>query len=680
VTLAHQGGVDLGVALPAARQSAAIAVGPRDGAADSAKSQHGGKGAPRLPPASDIAAVPVATVLPVFRRIDALQSQLFAKKPDRIAVDRLRCSREAATAAEPVLQDGAGNGQKQKESNGYDEIDGSADPPPAERSVVACPESEARHQDKLNDFSPIMASRGATVAPPGGSLCLRTMAELTAEQVQRGRGPDPTVLARRKLINREVRSAREKLTSSTGLQRAFDYELVRVFAQYRLNGSAGTLLLAFLVAAAACVWVPFYKVSGWLTLVVLTTTFTAVLCRRFLAEPSAAARIAFWRNFLPGAELLHGLSWALLAGLFIGIDAPGARFFLMTALLMVSALTVTLAAAIPIAVYSGLVPIVGAIVLSFSGRSDIDSVTMLLMAACAQLFFIFLTNRLYSTSVETIAFRAEKDALIAELETAKANSDEARRKAEEANLAKSRFLATMSHELRTPLNAILGFSEVMKNEVFGPHANASYKEYSGDIHSSGEHLLTLINEILDLSRIEAGKYELNEEAISLAGIADDAAHMLNLRAKAKGQVIRQATEPELPRIWADERAIRQAVLNILANAIKFTPQGGDISVKVGWTATGGQYVTITDTGPGIPEDEIPVVMQTFGRGSLAIKTAEQGSGLGLPIVKGLIDLHGGGFRIKSSPRAGTEVTITLPAERVMDTLPALPHPGERSAA
>jgi two-component system cell cycle sensor histidine kinase PleC len=215
----------------------------------------------------------------------------------------------------------------------------------------------------------------------------------------------------------------------------------------------------------------------------------------------------------------------------------------------------------------------------------------------------------------------------------------------------------------------------MKNEIFGAHANAAYKEYSSDIHGSGQHLLDLINEILDLSRIEAGKYELNEEALSLSSIVEDCQHMLALRAKTKGQVIRTLAEPDLPRVWGDERAIRQAVLNVLTNAIKFTPQGGEITIKVGWTATGGQYVSVSDTGPGIPENEIPVVMQSFGRGSLAIKTAEQGSGLGLPIVKGLIDLHGGGFQLKSRPRDGTEVTITLPAERVMDTLAALPEPG-----
>ena len=139
-----------------------------------------------------------------------------------------------------------------------------------------------------------------------------------------------------------------------------------------------------------------------------------------------------------------------------------------------------------------------------------------MLAVTAQCYFTLLTHRLYTTQLATLEARAEKDALIGELETAKAISDEARRRAEAANIAKSRFLAQMSHELRTPLNAILGFSEVMKTEIFGPHSVPAYKDYAGDIHNSGVHLLGLINEILDLSRIEAGRYELNEEA-GLAG-------------------------------------------------------------------------------------------------------------------------------------------------------------------
>ncbi|WP_353182507.1 sensor histidine kinase [Bosea sp. (in: a-proteobacteria)] len=505
------------------------------------------------------------------------------------------------------------------------------------------------------------------------------MAEVTAEQVQRGRGPDPAAVARRKLLTREVKTVRERLTSSTGLERAFDNELLRSFAQYRISGSVGTMVLALAAAAAASLWLPVYLAASWCGLVLASSLLIVALSRRYLAKRPEDVRRTRWRRLFALAEGLQGLSWAALLVLFAPVDAAGAKIFVTTTLLIVSALTVMLSASIPIAVYAGLSPIILGIMLFFWDKRDIDSVTMALMAASAQLFFIFLANRLYASSVATIGFRAEKDALIAELETANANSDEARRKAEEANLAKSRFLATMSHELRTPLNAILGFSEVMKNEIFGTHANAAYKEYSSDIHGSGQHLLNLINEILDLSRIEAGKYELNEEALSLIGIVDDCRHMLAMRAKAKGQTIRELAERELPRVWADERAIRQVVLNILSNAIKFTPQGGEITIKIGWTAAGGQYVSVTDTGPGIPENEIPIVMQSFGRGSLAIKTAEQGSGLGLPIVKGLIELHGGGFHLKSKPRAGTEVTITLPAARVMDALPALPEPRVRAA-
>jgi two-component system cell cycle sensor histidine kinase PleC len=182
------------------------------------------------------------------------------------------------------------------------------------------------------------------------------------------------------------------------------------------------------------------------------------------------------------------------------------------------------------------------------------------------------------------------------------------------------------------------------------------------------HLLGLINEILDLSRIEAGRYELNEEAVSLLQVAEECHHLLKMRAATRGIVIHELFETDMPRLWADERATRQICLNLLSNAIKFTPQGGEIWLKIGWTAAGGQYLSVKDTGPGIPESEIPIVLDTFGQGSNAIKSAEQGAGLGLPIVKSLIELHGGTFSLKSKLREGTEVVITFPPERVMTAL------------
>ncbi|MGE3150627.1 MAG: sensor histidine kinase [Pseudorhodoplanes sp.] len=309
-----------------------------------------------------------------------------------------------------------------------------------------------------------------------------------------------------------------------------------------------------------------------------------------------------------------------------------------------------------------------------AGVLMIHAVIIAMMALTAEGYFGLLAYRLYSTTLATLVARAEKDVLIGELEQAKAISDDARARAEAANISKSQFLAQMSHELRTPLNAILGFSEVMKGEVFGAHAVPAYKDYSNDIHNSGQHLLNLINEILDLSRIEAGRYELNEEPVQLADIVEDCHHLLKMRAKTRGITIHEMFEDDLPRVWADERALRQICLNLLSNAIKFTPQGGEIWLKVGWTAAAGQYISCKDNGPGIPEEEIPIVLASFGQGSTSIKSAEQGAGLGLPIAKSLIDLHGGTFTLKSKVRVGTEVIVTLPPERVMAALAPVEAP------
>jgi two-component system cell cycle sensor histidine kinase PleC len=339
-------------------------------------------------------------------------------------------------------------------------------------------------------------------------------------------------------------------------------------------------------------------------------------------------------------------------------------------LIVVSVIT-SLASTMPEAAAAGTVPVTVAVVATYVERGGLLYLSLGVMALAAQFFFLLLASRLNSATLNMLEFRAEKDLLIAELGTAKAISDEARRRAEEANLAKSRFLATMSHELRTPLNAILGFSEIIKNEILGPVGNANYKDYVGDIHSSGQHLLNLINEILDLSRIEAGRYELNEEAVDLAGIVSECRHMMEMRARAKNLTINEQYTHRLPRLWADERAVRQIALNLLSNAIKFTPAGGEINLNVGRSPEGGQYLAVSDNGPGIPEEEIPIVLSAFGQGSIAIKSAERGAGLGLSIVQALMQTHDGKFALKSKLREGTEVIVSFPQSRVMEPLPPL---------
>ena len=506
------------------------------------------------------------------------------------------------------------------------------------------------------------------------------MVEVTAEMIERGRGPDPRTAFNRRKLAFKVREPREKLTSSGTGHRVFDVELLRLYAHGQVRAAPALIMLALAIAAGACLWVEMTYVLIWLSLVVTGLMLAYRHATNFLALPEPAIEVGPQRRRFALHEALQGSLWAMVVVLLLNDAAPMVRTFVLFVLLLIAAMTAMTCATIPAAVYAGMTPVMIAIVLFMTPWDGFQNLSLFMMAGGAQVYFIILAKRLYSTSLDTLSLSMEKEALIAELEQSKANSDEARRRAEEANLAKSRFLATMSHELRTPLNAILGFSEVLKGELFGAHAVAAYKEYSHDIHSSGQHLLMLINEILDLSRVEAGRYELKEESVSLAHVVEDCRHLLSMRAKNREISVVEAIEPALPRIWADERAIRQIALNLLTNAIKFTPRGGSITIKVGWTQSGGQYMAIRDTGPGIPADEISTIMSSFGRGTLAQKNAEDGTGLGLPIVKGLVELHGGLFTLKSQVRVGTEVIVVLPPERVMNALPQVSAEADKPAA
>jgi two-component system cell cycle sensor histidine kinase PleC len=420
------------------------------------------------------------------------------------------------------------------------------------------------------------------------------------------------------------------------------------------------------------IWSGALRAGAWTAAVLVIHAIMVRKCRQFLERPMSEISAPAWRLRFVVLDLFYGLAWMFILIHPVGADESSSTFMLFVMLLVV-AVSSMLASSLPTAVFTATFPVTTAVALDFILQGTLRDYILAMMALTAQGYFAALTYRLYSSTLATMEARAEKDALIGELEQAKAISDEARRRAEAANIAKSRFLAQMSHELRTPLNAILGFSEVMKTEVFGAHAVPAYREYSSDIHNSGVHLLGLINEILDLSRIEAGRYELNEESVSLVAIVEDCHHLLKLRASSRRITLHEVFEPELPRLWADERAIRQICLNLLSNAIKFTPQTGDIWLKVGWTASGGQYISVKDTGPGIPEEEIPIVLASFGQGSNSIKSAEQGAGLGLPIAKSLVDLHGGTFTLKSKLRIGTEVIVTFPPERVVAAMAPMPE-------
>ena len=241
---------------------------------------------------------------------------------------------------------------------------------------------------------------------------------------------------------------------------------------------------------------------------------------------------------------------------------------------------------------------------------------------------------------------------------------QAKEVAEQASRSKSQFLANMSHELRTPLNAIIGFSEMMSVEVLGPMGNARYREYAEAILSSGCHLLDLINEVLDLAKIEAGRYELTEEWITVREAFEDAIRLVGPRAAEKGAVI-AGTPGIAPELHADRRALRQMLLNLLSNAIKFTPAGGRISLSAPWGAE-GLRLEVADTGCGIPADRIGDLAQPFVQVDTAMNRRHAGTGIGLYLTRSLIELHGGRLAIDSrqGENSGTTVTLLFPPERL----------------
>jgi two-component system cell cycle sensor histidine kinase PleC len=294
-----------------------------------------------------------------------------------------------------------------------------------------------------------------------------------------------------------------------------------------------------------------------------------------------------------------------------------------------------------------------------------DSILDYLIAFASPLFGLQMwwTGQAFVTQMlEDARLRFKVEDLARELEETRDEALKKRFEAETANASKTAFLANMSHELRTPLNAILGFSEIIAQECFGPVGSQRYKDYAGDIHSSGAHLLSLINDLLDIAKIEAGRMEISPHPLDARRALDAALKLAGMKASEKRQVLTIEVEPSCPPLFADERALRQVLINLVSNAVKFTPEGGRIEVVASRARDGGFQIMVRDNGPGIPHDKLDKIFTPFSQVDNRYDRQGGGTGLGLALVRGLTELHGGRAWIESQEGAGCSAFVVLPVK------------------
>jgi len=431
-------------------------------------------------------------------------------------------------------------------------------------------------------------------------------------------------------------------------------------------------LFALLVAAMFSPWARLPWLGLWYGQVLLATGVQLALIRAFPAGDIAEGPARKWTAAVAAGNLFFIVCWTSLGWYLWAPDSELNHMLIAIVLATTLAAHATLTSASH-ALARPSFALYGAVMALVSLQDHHPHA--LYMAAVAPIYVWYVASIAKQHHIRARASQVltdERDALLAELVMAKIESDRGRERAEAASLAKSQFLANMSHELRTPLNAILGFSEVISSRML-EGAPERTVEYAGLIHSSGHHLLALINDILDLAKIEAGRWKLEEAEIDLRHVADDALQLVQWRAQDSGALLENAIPADLPLVYADERAIKQVMLNLLSNAVKFTPARGQVTTFAHVGEKGGLCFGVADTGVGIRAEDQRRVFDSFGQGKHDVAVAERGTGLGLAIVKGLAESHGGRVRLDSEIGKGTCVTITFPPVRTRPRMPA-PHP------
>ncbi len=442
-------------------------------------------------------------------------------------------------------------------------------------------------------------------------------------------------------------------------------DLLEMFLHNQLKLAPILPMVAIMLSAAAAMWNGFGTVASWLFGVIGSNLIQLFLCRLYFKGERSKADQRDWIGMMAASEFMQGVFWILPLFVFWPQGNSILGMFLITAIMAVVALRFLVVSNF----LSVLVAGTGVMTIAAALRCVLEFDTLYFSLGAIlitlEVFFLFVARQLQETSRDMLVYKNQKDILISELRGARDVAEAERNKAEKANEAKSAFLANMSHELRTPLNAILGFSEILQTELFGPMQNGTYKGYAGDINSSGRYLLGLINDILDISRIEAGRRDIQEDPINLLEPLEHALHLSQMNAKNKNISLITNVDEALPRLLCDERAIQQVAINLTTNAVKFTQRGGRVELGAKRKADGTVQLYVRDNGPGIPAEEMKNVLSAFSRGKLAKTKAIDGAGLGLSIVNGIMQLHEGTVELESKPGEGTTVYCTFPAKRVL---------------